>query len=89
MGIVIIIYVEYVVVNVNIDLCMFLLLIWTNVFYYSYFELIYVIIVNINLKIPEIGTISMDILRFEEFYFTHDFTALWVWKIEEIVHISK
>ena len=30
----------------------------------------------IYLKIPDMGKISMHILKFEEFCFTHDFTAL-------------
>ena len=29
----------------------------------------------IYLKIPDIGKISMRLLKFEEFYFIHDFTA--------------
>jgi hypothetical protein len=38
-----------------------------------------------DLKIPDMGKISMHILKFEEFCLVQYFTALWEWKIEEMV----
>ena len=43
----------------------------------------------IDLKIPDMGKISIHILKFKEFCFTHEFTGPCAWKIEEMVYISK